>query len=209
MASLRSSVPFAALLIYSPRGTSEVSVRSRQVRDAIKAARADVLERCAEKLRELRGLAPFLGPEVVLVPAPRSAPIRDPGTLWPAERICVRLQVAGLGREVLPCLVRTLAVPKSAFAGTGQRPTATLHHESMEVRPTLVRPERITVVDDIVTKGSTLLAAASRVSEAFPEAEVRAFALLRTMGFVENVERIVEACQGTIRWTGSEVQRSP
>ena len=54
-----------------------------------------------------------------------------------------------------------------------------------------------------------MLAAVTRVAEAFPEAEVRAFALLRTMGLVENVERIVDSCQGTIRWDGSEVHRSP
>jgi hypothetical protein len=209
VASLRSRVPFAALLTYSPRGSSETSKRSRQVRDAVKAARADVLDRCVEKLRELGGQEPFLGPGVTLVPAPRSAPIRDPGTLWPAERICARFVAAGLGREVLPCLSRTTAVPKSAFAGAGQRPTAPLHHETMTVQRTLVRPERITVVDDIVTKGATLLAAVSRVAEAFPEAEVRAFALLRTMGLVENVDRIVDACQGTLLWDGSEVHRIP
>ena len=67
----------------------------------------------------------------------------------------------------------------------------------------------ITVVDDIVTKGATLLAAASRVAEAFPGAEVRTFALLRTMGLVENVERIVDPCQGTISWTGVDVERDP
>lgn len=102
-----------------------------------------------------------------------------------------------------------VAVPKSAFASTGQRPTAPLHHETMAVQRTLVRPERITVIDDIVTKGATLLAAVTRVAEAFPEAEVRAFALLRTMGLVENVERIVDPCRGTIAWDGSEVQRRP
>lgn len=209
MASLRSSIPFAALLTYSPRGPSEISKRSRQVRDAVKTARSDVLDRCVEKIRELGGLEPFLGPGVVLVPAPRSAPIRDPGTLWPADRICTRFVAAGLGREVLPCLSRTTAVPKSAFAGTGQRPTATLHHETMAVQRTLVRPERITVVDDIVTKGATLLAAVTRVADAFPEAELRAFALLRTMGLVENVDRIVDACEGTISWDGSEVYRIP
>lgn len=182
MASLRSSISFAALLTYSPRGNSEVSHRSRQIRDAVKAARSDVLDRCVAKIRDIGGLEPFLGPGVVLVPAPRSAPIRDPGTLWPAERICRRFVAAGLGRELMPCLSRTSAVPKSAFAGTGQRPTAPLHHETMSVQRALVRPERITVVDDIVTKGATLLAAVSRVAEAFPEAEVRAFALLRTMG---------------------------
>ena len=120
-----------------------------------------------------------------------------------------RFVAAGLGREVMPCLTRTTAVPKSAFAGTGQRPTAPLHHETMAVQRALVRPERITVVDDIVTKGATLLAAVSRVAEAFPEAEVRAFALVRTMGLIENVERIVDACRGTITWDGGEVHRIP
>ena len=151
----------------------------------------------------------FLGPDVVLIPVPRSAPIKDPSTLWPAERICARLAASGFGREVLPCLSRTVAVPKSAFAGAGQRPTAQLHFETMAVDAGLVRPERITVVDDVVTKGATLLATASLVAMAFPDAEVRAFALLRTMGRVEDIERIVDPCQGTLTWGGSEVHRSP
>ena len=209
MASLLSSVPFAALLTYSPRGTSEVSVRSRRWRDAVKSARSPELERCALKLIELGGLEPFFGPGVTLVPAPRSAPTRDHGALWPARLICEVLAAKGLGREILPCLERTAAVPKSAFAAQGARPNPVVHFGSMAVASVLVPPERITVVDDVVTKGATLLAAASRLKEAFPSAEVRTFAILRTMGRVEKVERIVDPCQGTIDWDGSEAHRNP
>lgn len=209
MGSLLSSLPFASLLIYSPRGQSEISQRSRRVRDALKAARLDLLERSVQELRELGGFDPFLGPDVVLVPAPRSAPIKDQSTLWPAQRISARLAAGQFGKEVLPCLVRTVAVPKSAFAPAGERPDARRHFETMAVERSLLRPRRITVVDDIVTKGATLLAAASRIQEAFPEAEVRAFALLRTMGLVEEIDKIVDPCTGTITLVRGEVVRAP
>ena len=58
-------------------------------------------------------------------------------------------------------------------------------------------------------KGATLLAAASHVSQAFPDSKVCAFALLRTMGFVESVEQILDACTGTISWDGTDVIRVP
>lgn len=209
MGSLLSSLPFAALLTYSPRGQSEISLRSRRVRDAIKAARHDILERGVQKLRELGGMEPFLGADVVLVPAPRSAPIRDATTLWPAQRICTQLVAGRLGREVLPCLTRTVAVPKSAFAASGERPDVSQHFESMAVEGLLVRAKRITIVDDVITKGATLLAAASRVQEAFPEAEVRAFALLRTMGLVEEIDQIVDPCVGTITLVRGDSVRHP
>lgn len=209
MGSLLSSLPFAALLIYSPRGQSEISQRSRRVRDAIKTARSDILERSMQKLRELGGMEPFLGADVVLVPAPRSAPIRDATTLWPAQRICAQLVAGKHGREVLPCLTRTVAVPKSAFAVSGERPDVSRHFETMAVEGALVRAKRITIVDDVITKGATLLAAASRVQEAFPEAEIRAFALLRTMGLIEEIDKIVDPCAGTVTFVRGEPFRVP
>ena len=67
----------------------------------------------------------------------------------------------------------------------------------------------MTVVDDFITKGNTLLAACSLLKEALPEAEVRAFALVRTMGLVPEVERVVEPCMGTIRVSLDEAFREP
>ena len=59
------------------------------------------------------------------------------------------------------------------------------------------------------TKGRTLLAAASRVHEEFPGAQIRGFALLRTMGFIPRVEQLLDPCKGEIRWKYGDAQRRP
>ena len=101
-------------------------------------------------------------------------------------------------------------MPKSAIAAPGERPEAKLHHESLRVDSDLLeRPRRITIVDDFVTKGATLLAAASHVQEAFPEAEVQTFALVRTMGLVADIEAIGEPCEGLITRVCQRVDRQP
>jgi hypothetical protein len=116
-----------------------------------------------------------------------------------------------MGARVLPCLERTVAVPKSAFAGPdAKRPLPDQHHQTMRVtRELLEKPARITVVDDFVTKGSTLLGAASLVKEAFCEAEVRGFALVRTMGLVREILHIVEPVRGRITFNGLGTDRQP
>jgi len=65
------------------------------------------------------------------------------------------------------------------------------------------------LVDDVITKGATLLGAANRLQETFPQANVSAFALVRTLGFVDDVQRIVEPAVGTITLRGGEAVREP
>jgi adenine/guanine phosphoribosyltransferase-like PRPP-binding protein len=72
-------------------------------------------------------------------------------------------------------------VPKSSWSPGHQRPDAEAHYNSLSVSLRLGDPpEEIVLVDDVITKGSTLLAGASRLAEAFPDANVGAFALVRT-----------------------------
>ena len=59
------------------------------------------------------------------------------------------------------------------------------------------------------TKGRTLLAAAARLQDTFPTMGIRAFALLRTMGFVEGVQHLLDPCVGEIRWSAGDAHRSP
>ena len=39
---------------------------------------------------------------------------------------------------------------------------------------------RITVVDDVLTRGATTIAVASRLADRYPNADIRVFALMRT-----------------------------
>jgi predicted amidophosphoribosyltransferase len=180
--------------------TNIKNARPNTVANAIKALGA-VLERGE--------LEDYFGKGVVLIPAPRSSPLQA-GWLWPAETICRAMVEAGLGREILPCIRRVQKVPKSAFAKWGERPTAEMHLASMEVdAPSLLKPRRVTIVDDVVTRGSTLLACASLVQQALPTTEVRVFGVIRTRGLQPEIERIVDPCEGEILWNGYSVDRAP
>ncbi len=210
---LLSEVRFAAFLTYSPqRATGEVADRARSVMYALKAARSDFLQKAVVALRtypQAAELREFFTPIATLVPVPRSAPFKDESTLWPARVLCDYLVAEGFGESRLACLRRSAAVPKSSFSAKGQRPNAMTHYHSLEVGRGLQTPSRIIVVDDVVTRGCTLLAAVSRIQEAFPHAQVEAFALLRTLGYVDTLEKIVDPCVGTIRLQGNESKREP
>jgi hypothetical protein len=210
---LLSRVAFASLLSYSPRGTSEQDRRSRSVRDNVKHDRASVIALAAARIKERwgsLGIEEFLGPDALLVPAPRSAPLKSPDALWPGLRICQELVEAKLGVDIMICLERHTAVPKAAFAGHGQRTKAQGHFDTVHVLPQLFVPTQrvITIVDDFVTSGAMLLAMASHVSHAFPSSEIRCFGRVRTM---ESVSDILSPSTGIITLVANtgETRRRP
>ncbi len=218
--SLLSELPFGALLAYSPRGTSELSQQSRGLCYRIKTdgligdPPARAIERAVERLSDIScsAVREFLAQRAILVPCPPSAPFppRQKPALWVPLRICEALRNAGYGSAILPCLERVEAVPKSAFATPGERPSPSQHMRSMSIVKPLGSPERITIVDDVVTKGATFLAAASLLADAFKDVEIRAFSLVRTMGLIPNIDRIVDPVVGRIRRTlGGGADREP
>jgi hypothetical protein len=58
-------------------------------------------------------------------------------------------------------LVRNTPVPKSAFQAPGERPDAQRDFETIDVTELSLVGERITLVDDFVTKQKTLVGAAT------------------------------------------------
>lgn len=196
-----------------------MSARSRKARDAIKrdspwpGQTQPFIQYAIERLQsevDQGALPGFFGAGVELVPAPRSAPLTK-GALWPGRRICQELERNGLGGPVLDLLERREPVQKAAFAGVmgGERPTVTDHLTTLACSRPLLLPARLLVVDDVVTSGSMLLAAASHLRETFPNAEVKAFALLRTMSAGE-VEQVLLPCAGLITYEGwGHVRREP
>jgi predicted amidophosphoribosyltransferase len=178
----------------------------------LKAGDASFIPKYACRVRRQAEESPqwagFFGVTDVLVPVPGSAPHKA-GDPWAAEHLALALVNAGLGGEIWPGLRRVRAVRKSATAAPGDRPTVSVHYESFDIALTAAAPERILLIDDVVTKGRTLLAAASRVHEAYPRAQIRAFALVRTMGLIARVGQLLDPCKGEIQWRGGDAHRTP
>jgi len=165
----------------------------------------------AAAIARRRSELPFgdlFGERTVLVPVPRSG-LMKPGSLWPASNIAQALVEHALGWRVAPVLRRRQAVRKSAFAEPGDRPRPEEHRLSLSVERALGMAGDILLVDDIVTRGSTFLGAASRLAQDFPGVKIRAFAVLRTMGLQPEIEQILAPCRGRPFLVGDRADREP
>jgi hypothetical protein len=205
------SVAFASCYVYSPTGDSAICARSRLLRALLKEGDARFMIKYAVRVRQqlepASRLAGFFRSDDLLVPVPRSAP-KVAGT-WAAAELARALVQEGVGGATWPGLRRISAVPKSATAATGRRPSVARHFDSFQMEPSALCLRNVVLIDDVITRGRTLLAAAARVREAFPAAQIRAFALLRTMGTIHRVERLLEPCRGQITWVAGDARRIP
>lgn len=181
--ALLASVSCGTYLVYSPRGTRKIDKRSRDWCYGLKGGTEERIEVVAEHISNHSGspgVLGVLGRDAVLVPMPRSSPLIQ-GALWPARLLADALVARSMGECVLPLLNRIRAVPKSSTSSIGQRPTARDHFNSFEVERLIpVEDHRIVVVDDVISRGSTMLAAVSRLVGAYPELAVSGFAFVRT-----------------------------
>lgn len=214
-----AALPFASCFAYSPDGSGPLCDEARSLCAHLKAADARWLPVFAVRvwLETLaRGhFAEIFGARVVLVPVPGSA--STGAKPWVGERLAWCLQELGLAAAVWPMLRRRYAVRKSAFAPAGERPSVLEHYASFAIErarwgqmPGQDRERlRLTLVDDVITRGRTVLAAAERLRETFPSAEIRAFALLRTLGWDEPLERLLDPCEGEVRRAAGEARRVP
>ena len=213
-----SQLEFGALLTYAPHGSSAEAQRSKDVMYLLKKdgfiGEPQILmsewiaKRIQEKMTELP-FASFFGSNTILVPAPKSS-LMQPYTLWVPERIAAAFVRRGIGKGVSSCLVRATAVPKAAYCAPQNRPTAVDHYASICVQGGLVEPDEILLIDDVVTRGATLIGAANRLADAFPKTHIRAFAAMRTISDENEFQKIYDPCVGKIDlWATGETYRRP
>jgi hypothetical protein len=212
-------LPFASGYAYSPSGRGPLCEEARALCADVKAADPYRLARAASEVwMEAAGHGRFamtFGAAVVLVPVPGSG--CGQSGAWVGERLAWCLKELGLAAQVWPILEREYAVRKSAFASAGERPSVSEHYASFAIergrpaRTSGARGEciRLTLVDDVITRGRTLMAAAQRLRLAFPAASIRAFALLRTLGREQRLDRILDPCEGEVRWVAGDARRIP
>jgi len=201
-------IGFGTYYSYYPNGTSDVSRQSRLLCARVKTGHRKWVKRYAARVRELtqsddRWDELFRG--AILVPIPPSIPGRFSAVGMLAGVICA----CGLAMSVWDGLSRRAAVKRSSTAWKWQRPTVEQHFASLAFVPASKAPTRITLVDDVITKGRTVMAAALRVRAAYPRVPICAFALLRTVGLGSELASVRDPCLGTIRWNGEDVCREP
>ena len=193
------------------KGIGPKGSKSKEVCYALKRGHIKWIRYIARHIkthRSARGVQGILGPDAVLVPMPRSSPVVR-GGLWPAKLLAQALVKVDLGERVFELLERTAAVRRSAAAPRGKRPTPQDHFDSLSVKSLgIYQPEQIVVVDDVVTSGSTMLAALSRLVDAFPDVPIRGFAFVRTMSD-SPIDKIPVPALCSIRLSGNRTIRVP
>ncbi len=212
-APLLRGIPFAACYGYSPGAAGVAGAASRLLRESVKSGDVRrLLEQAIgadAKAQQSVSLADFFPAAAVLVPVPGSRP-SPRGPSMTAARLAAALLEQGLGQRIWSGLQRVRPVRKSATAAPGARPTVRVHYDTMAFdRIDASSAAHVVLVDDVVTKGRTLFAAALRVREVLPLADVRAFALLRTLGYSSDISQLLVPCVGRIEWKGGDARRNP
>lgn len=218
-----SDVSYASFFIYPARPTTgrqrtDVEDRAKAFVIGVKQLRVnprftppDLVEWSIDQMKAAMPgtvLQSFFGAGRASVIAAPGAGLTLKNSVSAPQALCQALYRSELVAKVLPRIMRTKAVTKSAFAPAGQRTTLLGHYESMAVEERgLNAGDDIIVVDDVVTKGATLLAAAARVREAYPDARVRVFALARTSDIIGT--RVREPMVGRIYEYFNSARRDP
>jgi hypothetical protein len=174
-----------------------------------------VIPHAVLRLEEQFPVAPFLktyfGSGVKVVPMPRSTPTSR-GSLWPALRICEELLRRGLVGAILPCLERREPVQKASISRAGAGPEPADHRRTLVVNRPLLSPgpgdSGITVVDDVITRGSSFVGVHEMLTDAFVGIPIRYLVLVRAIGDAE-VDDIVLPIEGTIRYRRGRLHRQP
>ena len=197
---------FGSLLTYSPYGTTDEEKRSMTFRSKLKSDGYLETEQILMTQYIARGIkdnlkklpfADFFKSNPILVPTPNSS-LTKANTLWVPQRLAAALVNNGLGVEVSPCLKRTNSLRKSHTISSTNRPKALEHYDTMAVQKEFTEPDEILLIDDFITRGSTFMGAANRLKDAFPNANIRGFAGIRTISQSRDFRKIYHPCKGQI-----------
>ena len=207
-----SELPYANFADFKPYATSDVERKSRKICGQVKRPNVGLIEQAIAQFSDpgFAPLQPFLNENVVLVPIPRSSPTVEGGA-WPPLTIAELLVKHGFGRRVYPCVERIKALPKSSLqSGAKNRPMVKDHYDTLRVNRELDEPQEITLIDDVVTAGRTSFACAQRLHEAFPNATLRLFSVMRTQSF-DSVPKIITFGTGVISFNpaSGKTSRNP
>lgn len=175
-----------SLIQLAKRSNPSVIVeQGRVLTSYIKAGRTDVLQQIMTPAIE-QFISTHINKETSFVPIPRSAPLVAKA-VWPAWLICLKLLSMGFGKDMYDLLERKSAVQTGHFNSSAEnRATIDQHYNTIEVtNSSLIVPEQIVLVDDVITQGRTAVACYQRLKEIFPNTSISIFTPVITKTFDE------------------------
>ena len=153
-----------------------------------------ISERIAKEVKEKLSNNPkfseFFSDDIYLVPVPKSSLIK-PGMLWVSKRLAEEFSKLKMG-IVFDCLERKTPVPASHLLKPKDRLKPKDHYNSINIKSSLQEPKKIVLIDDVLTRGATLLGCASRLKEVFPNASIKAFVAIQTISYPKNFKAVGE-----------------
>jgi hypothetical protein len=213
---LLSEIPFGSLLIYATKGQSVVSKTSKLMALAVKFGKAypsdgiqseeaamdfiaDHLKACVKAGR----FSEYFSSAATLVPMPQSSEYK-PGLRWPTMEIAKGLLRHGLGGSRVNYLERFISVRK--YCRDPLEHFRTMRTKNKE----MLAPDQITIIDDVITSGAHMIAGVSLLRAAFPDSQIRSFAIARTQSEGE-AEGMVDPREGevTLQDGGHRASRWP
>lgn len=186
----------ASYLAYTPRPESDVERESKEAMRRVKSdsvwpgsdlKTTSYIAQSVAKTAAVDFADIFMEGKAAMVPVPKSSLISK-GDLWVPHNMAKALAEYGLGIDVVPCLKRDKAVRKAARSSSDTRPKVADHLKTIAVEA-VAPPDRVVLVDDVVTTGATLIGAAQSLRGAFPGVQITAFAAMRTESF-GNIKKI-------------------
>jgi hypothetical protein len=145
----------------------------------------------------------FFGPEVTLVPVPKSSFTKE---LWVPHNLAKELETQGLGK-VKTCVKRAISIKKQSTSKEKRKPS--IHVKSLELNHFEEVSDEILLIDDIITSGSTVMGVAIKLKEAYPDKNIRVFAVLRTTDKREVCKNLIFPLKGKIILNGDSTKRIP
>lgn len=104
---------------------------------------------------------------------------------------------------MIDCLVRKFAIPKSSSAPAASTRTKLSEIiDSLGVKSHAFEEENLVIIDDVLTLGRNSMAAALKLSDAYPDKNIKIFAAFRTRGVDQST--LVEIKKGEMRLNRSQ-----
>lgn len=211
-----SNLEFGSYLTYTPRGNTELTKKSKNIMICLKndsnlsKPQKIMSQFVTEKIKENIGKLPFNGffsKDTALVPVPKSS-LMQSNTLWVPDRLAKAMSDNGLGRYY-PCLDRATPLRKASSSQSSERPTAIEHFDSIGCKMLFPKPKEILLIDDVITRGATMIGCASRLKSLFHDVPIKAFAIIRTISNPDEFKKIEYPCIGNISHSRNGTFREP